>query len=357
MMVCYAEGSDISMHTSIGVGGYVNGDMAKNVRFVQAAESAGVTSVWSAEAWGQDAVTSLAYLAAVTSRIKLGTGIMQISARAPAMTAMTAMSLNALSKGRFMLGLGASGPQVVEGLHGVAYEGPLTRLKETIDICRMAFRGEKIRYDGKHHVLPRTGGEGKAIRVDHPPQDIPIYLATLAPASLRYTGASADGWLGTSFSPDHADAHLSFIQEGAVGAGRTLDDINLSAAVTVGIDDDVDRLIADRKPGVAFNLGGMGSANTNFYNDAFKRAGYVDDALAVQSLWMQGKRQEAAERVPDKMVLEFQAVGTLDMVRARLQKYKDVGINTLNLRLDTADGVDSRIALLEQTLDIVHGLR
>ena len=167
MMICFAvrsdKMSDISMQTSIGVGGYVNGEIEKNVRFVQAAESAGVTSVWSAEAWGQDAVTSLAYLAAVTSRIKLGTGIMQISARAPAMTAMTAMSLNALSKGRFMLGLGASGPQVVEGLHGVAYHGPLTRLKETIDICRIAFRGEKIRYDGKHHVLPRTGGEGKAI--------------------------------------------------------------------------------------------------------------------------------------------------------------------------------------------------
>ncbi|MEM7077672.1 MAG: LLM class flavin-dependent oxidoreductase [Pseudomonadota bacterium] len=344
------------MKTAIGVGGYVNAHVEDNVQFFLAAETMGVDCVWSAEAWGQDAVTSIAYLAARTERIKLGTGIMQISARAPSMTAMTALSLHALSAGRFILGLGASGPQVVEGLHGVDYRAPLGRLRETLSICRLAFAGEKLRFAGKHFELPRPGGEGKAIRLDHPPAEIPIYLATLGPKSLEFTGGAADGWLGTSFSPDHASAHFDYIDAGLREAGRSRADIDLNAAVTVGIDEDVQRLIDARKPGVAFNLGGMGSAQTNFYNEAFQRAGYVDDAKAVQALWLEGKRKEAAARVPDEMVTQFQALGTVDMVRARLQRYKDAGVNTLNLRLDTAHGWDDRLALLEQTLDIIRAL-
>ena len=200
------------MKLSIGVGGYARSDVASAVEYVQAAERMGIDAVWSAEAWGFDAVTSLAFLAAHTERIKLGTGIMQISARVPAMTAMTAMSVNTLSNGRFVLGLGASGPQVVEGLHGADYRMPLTRLRETVEICRLAFSGQKLRYDGRVHVLPRPGGEGKPIRLDAPSANIPIYLATLSPRSLEYTGAAADGWLGTSFSPEHADAHLAHIE-------------------------------------------------------------------------------------------------------------------------------------------------
>ncbi|RME99572.1 MAG: LLM class flavin-dependent oxidoreductase, partial [Alphaproteobacteria bacterium] len=220
------------LKAAIGVGGYARSNARKLVDFVREAERLGVDSVWSAEAWGADAVTSLAFLAGQTSKIKLGTGIMQISARVPAMTAMTAMALNDLSDGRFLLGLGASGPQVVEGLHGVAYAQPLTRLRETVDIVRLAFAGEKLAYSGRHHVLPRPGGEGKALRLDHPPVDIPIYLATLAPKALEYTGAAADGWLGTSFSPDHPEAHLEHIRRGAEQAGRSLDDIFLNVACT-----------------------------------------------------------------------------------------------------------------------------
>jgi F420-dependent oxidoreductase-like protein len=344
------------MKTSIGVGGYARGNIDKTVEFVRAADRLGVDYVWSAEAWGQDAVTSLAYLAGQTEQIKLGTGIMQISARVPTMTAMTALSLNALSKGRFVLGLGASGPQVVEGLHGASYEGPLTRLKETVDICRLAFAGEKISYQGKYHELPRPGGEGKAIRLDHPPADIPIFLATLGPRSLKYTGAAADGWLGTSFSPDHAEAHLAHIEQGATAAGRRLADVELNAAVGIGIGENVQEMIDRRKPGVAFSMGAMGSATTNFYNDAIQRAGFVEDAKAIQALWLAGKRDAAAERVPDAMVTEFQAIGTREMVKARLQKYKDVGIDTLNLRLDTAADTAERIALLDDVLDLVRGL-
>ncbi|NRA00588.1 MAG: LLM class flavin-dependent oxidoreductase [Myxococcales bacterium] len=344
------------MKLSIGVGGYARSDVASAVEYVQAAERMGIDAVWSAEAWGFDAVTSLAFLAAHTERIKLGTGIMQISARVPAMTAMTAMSVNTLSNGRFVLGLGASGPQVVEGLHGADYRMPLTRLRETVEICRLAFSGQKLRYDGRVHVLPRPGGEGKPIRLDAPSANIPIYLATLSPRSLEYTGAAADGWLGTSFSPEHADAHLAHIERGAKQAGRTLEDLDLNAAVSVAIGDDVPALVDSRKPGVAFNMGAMGSANTNFYNAAFQRAGYADDAKAIQRLWLDGKREEAAHRVPDAMVTEFQAIGTREMVHERFQKYKDVGIDSLSLRLDAVRGSRARLALLENVVDLVDQL-
>lgn len=344
------------MKLTIGVGGYSQVGIDETVEYIQFAEKLGIDSVWSAEAWGQDAVTSLAFLAAKTSTIKLGTGIMQLGARAPSMIAMTALSLNALSKGRFMLGLGASGPQVVEGLMGVSYQGPLTRLKETVEICRLAFAGEKLRYQGKYHQLPLPGGEGKALRLDYPPTKIPIYLATLGPKSLHYTGVAADGWLGTSFSPEHAAAHFDYIKEGTKAAGRNISEINLSAAVSVTIGDNIEELIASRKPGVAFNLGAMGSQKTNFYNEAFQRAGFVEDAKAVQSLWLAGKREEAAKRVPNAMVTEFQALGTPEMVTERLKQYQNAGVNSLNLRLDSAKTMKQRMSLLEQTVDIVKGL-
>ena len=342
------------MKAAIAVGGYARSNAAALVDVVLEAERAGVDSVWSAEAWGSDAVTSLAYLAAKTTRIKLGTGIMQISARTPSMTAMTALSLNELSEGRFLLGLGVSGPQVVEGLHGVSYAKPLGRLKETVKILRMAFAGEKLRFDGEHHVLPRPGGEGKALRLDHPPTHIPIYLATLAPRSLAFTGEAADGWLGTSFSPDHAEAHLAHIRRGAEAAGRSLDDIFLNAACTVSIGEDVDALIDELRPGVAFQMGAMGSANTNFYNDAFQRAGFTDDALAIQELWIQGRREEAAKRVPDAMVTDFGAVGTPDMVRDRFRTYAAAGIDGLTLRIQAPKGQQAEA--LAQTMDIINSI-
>lgn len=344
------------MKIAIGVGGYARGDITGAVDFVQAADRLGVDSVWSAEAWGQDAVTSLGYLAAKTERIHLGTGIMQISARVPSMTAMSALSLWGLSGGRFRLGLGVSGPQVVEGLQGVDYRRPLTRLREHVDICRMAFRGEKIQYEGKAHVLPRPGGEGKAIRLDHAPAPIPIYLATLGPKSLEFTGAAADGWLGTSFSPDAPEAHLSHIEKGAKTAGRSLADIDIAVAVDVAIGDNVEELIESRRMGVAFQMGAMGSRETNFYNEAFQRAGYTEDALAIQALWKDGKRDEAAARVPEAMITRFKAIGTADMVRQRFETYRSVGVNTLKLAMPNATPSAEKIALLEEIVDIVDGM-
>ncbi len=326
-------------------------------QWVQLAERVGVDMAFSAEAWWSDAVTPLAYMADKTERIKLATGIMQVTARTPAMTAMTALTLHDLTGGRLILGLGASGPQVVEGLHGVRYHPPLSRLKETVEICRMIFAGEKVNYQGKVFQLPLPGSEGKAIRIAHEPAEIPIYLATLGPNALRFTGAAANGWLGTSFSPDHPQAHMDYLAAGAADAGRSLNEVDLCVSVRIEIGDNVQQMIEQRKQGVAFNMGGMGSATTNFYNDAFKRAGYEEDARAIQALWIDGKRDEAAKRVPDAMVTEFQALGTRDMVRERLRKYKDVGVTTLKLGLDSAGPLGpKRFELLENIVDLVKDL-
>ena len=342
------------MKTSISIGAYGRRGIEKLSEYVKFAEKLGVGSVWSAEAWGTDAVTSIAYLAGQTKHIKLGTGIMQISARVPSMTAMTALSLNELSDGRFMLGLGVSGPQVVEGLHGVSYRAPLRRLKETVDVIRMAFRGQKISYDGKYHTLPRSGGEGKAIRLDHPPADIPIFLATLAPNSLEYTGREADGWLGTSFSPNYAEAHLAYIRKGAESVGRSISEIELHAACQISVGNNVEKIIEAYRPNVAFQMGAMGSAQTNFYNDAFRRAGFTDDALAIQKLWLDGKRDEAVNRVPDEMVTQFGAFGTPNMIKERFQLYKSCGIHSLSFRIDADHGEKNRIEQLEEVMDILR---
>lgn len=349
--------TEIDVKLAIEIGPAAPSTLNQSVEWVQFAERLGVDMAFSAEAWWSDAVTPLAYLADKTERIKLGTGIMQVTARTPAMTAMTALTMYDLTSGRFILGLGASGPQVVEGLHGVRYTTPLTRLKETVDICRMVFAGEKVEYQGKVFQLPLPNSEGKPIRIAHEPADIPIYLATLGPNALRYTGASANGWLGTSFSPDHPEAHLDFLADGAAEVGRPLQAIDLCVSVRVEIGENLEEMIERRKQGVAFNMGGMGSATKNFYNDAFKRAGYDEDARAIQSLWIAGKREEAAKRVPDAMVTKFQVLGTWEMVRQRLAKYRDVGVTTLKLGLDSAGPVGrKRFELLENIVDLVEGL-
>ena len=230
----------------------------------------------------------------------------------------------AISEDRFLLGLGVSGPQVVEGLQGRPFEAPLTRLRETVDIIKLAFAGEKIRYDGAYHQLPLPGGEGKALRLAQPRNDkIPIYLATLGPKALEYTGAAADGWLGTSFTPQSPGAHLDYIRAGAEAAGRSLSDIDIHVDGTVVFGDDLDALVAPLKPGLAFALGAMGSAKTNFYNDAYKRGGWQEAGVEVQKLWVEGRRDEAIARVPDQMVIETNLLGDEAAVHSRLQAYKN----------------------------------
>ena len=346
-----------SVKVAIGVGGAASGrdrDFERVVAYAQEAERLGVDSAWTAEAWGMDAVAPLAFLAARTTTLRLGTGIMQISARTPSMTAMTALTLAALSGDRFLLGLGASGPQVVEGLQGVPFRAPITRMRETVEIVRLALRGEKLAYAGRHHMLPLPGGEGKALRLAQAPcPGLPIYLATLSPKGLALTGELADGWLGTSFTPEHADAHLAHLAAGAARAGRSLADIDLCVAAAVGFAEDPEPLIRARKPSVAFTLGAMGSPRTNFYNEAFRRGGFPDVAQEVQKLWVEGRRDEAAARVPDEMVLQTSLLGTEAMVRERIRKYRDVGIDTL--RLDPLGGDDAaKLDTLARTVELVN---
>lgn len=345
------------MKLAIEIGPIQADTLRQTVEWVQFAEKLGVHMAFAAEAWWSDAITPIAYLADKTHRIQLATGIMQTTARTPAMTAMSALTLHDLTEGRFVLGLGASGPQVVEGLHSVRYNPPLSRLRETVDICRMIFAGDKVQYQGKVYQMPLPDSEGKAIKISHDPVDIPIYLATLGPNALRYTGSAADGWLGTSFSPDHAEAHLDYLFAGAGNSDPRLSDLDLCVSVRVELGDDIEAMIERRRAAVAFNMGGMGSAETNFYNDAFKRAGYAEDAIAIQKLWIDGKRQEAAQRVPDAMVTQFQALGDRAMVTERLRKYRDAGVTTLKLGLDSAGPIGpARYALLEEIVDITRNL-
>lgn len=324
--------------------------------YVREAERLGVSDVWSAEAWGYDAITPLAYLAGQTDRIRLGTGIVQSGTRTPALLAMTAMSMASLSHDRFVLGLGTSGPQVIEGWHGISFKRQMTRMRELIEIVRLIESGERSSYDGTVYKLPRPGGEGKAIRSNAPiGKPVPIYLATLSPKTLQLTGELADGWLGTSFMPEHADVFFDHIRQGAEKAGRSLSDIDLQAGGAVAFGDDVEKLIPSRKPGLAFTLGAMGSRQHNFYNQAFQRAGYQDVALEVQKTWLDGDREGAAKLVPDEMVLKTNLLGTEEQVKDRIRAYRDAGVTTL--RADPAGReMKDRLETLGRVMDCVRAV-
>ena len=345
------------MKTAIGVGGAASGkeDWQQQVDFAREAERLGVDFCWSAEAWGQDCLTTLAYLAAVTDRIKLGTGIMQVSARAPSMAAMSAMTLSTISDGRFILGLGVSGPQVVEGLTGQPFARPIERLREYTDIMRLAFAGEKLVYDGNQYVLPRPGGQGKALRLSQPADDrIPIYLATLGPKALELTGATADGWVGTSFVPEAGDALIDPIRAGAEAAGRSLADVDIQAGGAVRFGDEIDdELMSSHRAGTAFSLGAMGSPTTNFYNNAYRKAGFEEACIEVQRLWVEGRRDEAVAAVPDDLVIQTNLLGDDASVKDRIRAYRDAGVNTLRLG-PTGKTLDERVNTLGRVMDLVH---
>jgi F420-dependent oxidoreductase-like protein len=324
------------MQTAITLADFVWSDsprFAETAQHVVDAERLGVDTVWSAEAWGTDGVVPLAYLAALTERIRLATGILQITARAAPMTAMTAMTLDHVSNGRFVLGLGASGPQVVEGLHGQPYARPLERLRETVEVIRLALSGAPIEYHGNQIELPLPGGQGKALRIGQPARpDIPIHLATLGPLALQYAGAAADGWVGTCFVPETSGYYLEQLRIGAAAAGRSLDRFEIDAGGPVAFTDDVERPLLGRKKALAFQLSAMGSATTNFYNDAYSRIGYAEPARRVRELWLSGQRDQAVAAVPDEMALRTSFIGTDDMVRDRIRAYRDAKVTALRLQ-------------------------
>jgi len=338
---------------SVGSAYYDGQDWEEMLAFVEAADAMGIDSVWSAEAWGMDAVVTLGVIAGRTKNIRLGTGIMQISARTPASTAMTALSLDRVSNGRFLLGLGASGPQVVEGLHGAPFAKPMSRMREYVQIVRQATAGERLEIDGEHFVLPRPGGEGKALRLSMPPKRIPVYLATLGVKSLEMTGEIADGWLGTSFIPEHADAHLAHIAKGAERAGRSLSDIEIEVNSVLSVSENVEDLLDRARQGMAFTLGAMGSAKTNFYNDAFCRSGWEEVAKEVQGLWIAGKKKAAVAAVPDEMLLQAYLIGTEDRVRERIRAFRDAGVDVFRLA-PQGRSAKERIANLEYQSDLIR---
>ncbi|MDQ1565628.1 MAG: hypothetical protein QOF96_508, partial [Actinomycetota bacterium] len=307
----------------VAIGGVVLG--AADVDFVVEADRLGAHSVWVPEAWGQDALTPLAYLAARTTNIGLGSGIVQIGARTPANLAMAAGSLQALSGGRFRLGLGTSGPQVMEGWHGVRFTSPLAATRETVEIVRQVAAGDKLDHRGRVYDLPLPGGPGRPLRSMLPPAPVPIYIAALGPKNLALTGEIADGWIGNAFLPERADAFLPFLEEGlaaAAAGGRSRADLDLLIPVAVEFTDDVDEAAIRHARGYAFTIGAMGSRKTNFYNAAFARQGFADDVAAVQDLWLAGRREEAADRVPRDIGLKTNLLGTPAMVKDRLRLYR-----------------------------------
>jgi F420-dependent oxidoreductase-like protein len=325
------------------------------LELAQEAERIGVDSVWVPEYWAYDAFTPLAAIASVTQRIRLATGIAQLGARTPAMLAMTALGVQAISGGRFILGVGVSGPQVMEGWHGVAFDRPVQRTRETIEIVKLIASGERLSYDGSVHQLPLPGGTGKAIRSRAESVPIPVYVAALGPANLRLTGELADGWIGNSFFPMTADVFFSPIDEGARQAGRSLADIDRVVAVSVEFtgDDPADVEAAGRRhaAGYAFTFGAMGTKTHNFYNDAFARQGFGPDVAEVQRLWESGDREAAQDRVPTEIGLGTNLVGPPEMIRTRLHDYQQAGVTTL--RVSAGGNFDETIATLETLLELV----
>lgn len=333
--------------------GPANDDWEQAAAWVLEAERLGVDFAWTGESWGYDAATPVAFMAARTSRIRLGTSILQVPARTPANIAMIALSLASMSKDRFVLGLGASGPQVVEGWYGVRFNPAVTRIREAVDIVRIVARGERLAYRGKVYELPLPGGEGKPLRSAARPREIPIYLATLTPRSLEMTGEVADGWIASSFMPDHAGAFFDHIKVGAERAGRKLTDIDLQAGGVVAFSDDLDQIIAVRKPGFAFEMGAMGSRDHNFYNQAYQRQGYAELARNVQDLWFEGRREEAAKLIPDEFVLKSNLLGTDAMVKQRIRVYRDAGVTTLRAQPE-GKTFSERVETLGRLVDLVR---
>jgi F420-dependent oxidoreductase-like protein len=336
----------------------VSRDARPALEFVVEAEKLGLDVCWVAEAWGSDAPSVLGYLAARTSRILLGSGILQVGTRSPVLIAQTALTLAQLSGGRFLLGLGASGPQVIEGLHGAPFGRPLTRMRETVQVIRQAMAGEKISFSGETVRIPLPG-QARPMRLSMPPgAGIPLYLAALSPGMLELTGQIADGWLGTSFVPEGASAYFRYLDDGLAAAGRTRADLDVCQGAEVAIFGDEDEMrahVASRKRELAFSIGGMGTAQANFYNAAYGRQGWAEVSAEILGRWQAGDRDGAAGLVTDEMVLATTLIGTPDMVRARLAVWRDAGVTTVRL-YPAGSTLADRLATLGQAMDLVAGL-
>ena len=300
---------------------------------VQEAERLDFDSVWTAEAYGSDAATILGWLAAVTTKIKLGSAIFQMPGRSPAMTAMTAATLDVLSDGRMLLGIGSSGPQVAEGWHGQRFGKQMQRTREYVAVVRKALDREKLTFEGETLTLPLPDGPGKALKLTiKPVQDrIPIFLAAIGPNNTKLAGEIADGWIPTLFSPEHVAEFRPLLEEGAARSGRSLDDFRIMPTVNVMITDDLQAARDATRPFIALYVGGMGSRDKNFYNALVQRYGFEEEAQEVQALYLDGKREEAMARLSDELIDKVSLVGPKDVVKERLQIFREAGVDTLGV--------------------------
>src|SRR5437764_5573671 len=306
----------------------------EQLELVREAERLGYDSVCAAEASGSDAATVLAWLAGQTETIKLGSAIFQIPGRSPAMTAMTAATLDQISGGRFRLGLGPSGPQVSEGWHGVRFARQLQRTREYVEVVRKALARERLEYHGETIELPLPDGPGKALKLTIAPEQerIPIYIAAIGPRNVTLVGEIADGWLPVFFSPEHVNEFRPLLEEGAARAGRTLDDsFDISPTVNVLVSDDIDAARDAMRPVLALYVGGMGSREKNFYNQLVQRYGFEDAAREVQALYLDGKKDEAAAALPPELIDLITLCGPKEHVRDRLAAYREAGVGTLTI--------------------------
>jgi F420-dependent oxidoreductase-like protein len=329
--------------------GYSGAHLDVPVKLVQRAEELGYDSVWTAEAYGSDAVTPLAYLAALTKRIKLGTGIMQLAGRTPANAAMSAATVDAMAGGgRFIAGLGVSGPQIVEGWYGQPWGKPYWRVRDYVTIMRKIFRREgPVSHDGREIALPYTGpgamGIGKPLKsILHMNPDLPIYLATGNEAMVKLTAEIADGWLPMGFMPGAMDEYRPWLEEGfrRAGNGKSLKDFSIVASVHVQVDPDVKAALAKLKPEVALYVGGMGHKTKNFHNDIMVRRGFGDAAQRIQELYLAKRKDEAIAAVPDEWVDMKSLVGPPARIRERYRAWEDCGADTLSVRSRQPEAIE-----------------
>jgi F420-dependent oxidoreductase-like protein len=342
------------MRLGLNLGYWGTGAGRDNIQLAREADRLGFSVVWAAEAYGSDAPTVLSWVAAQTKRIHVGSAVMQIPARTPACTAMTAATLDILSDGRFRLGLGVSGPQVSEGWHGVRFDQPLGRTREYVDIVRRALDRKTLTYQGNHWTLPLAGGPGKALRLTvHPRRErIPVYLAAVGPKNLELTGEIADGWLAVFYAPEYAALTLDHVRRGRAAAGMSMHGFDVVPTVPLVIGDDVEACAEPVRAYAALYLGGMGSRSQNFYNQLAVRMGYADVAAQVQELFLDRKPREAAAAVPLEFVDRTALIGPIERIRDRLHAYAEAGTTTLSVAA-LAASPEQRVASLRALTDAV----
>jgi len=343
------------MRLGVNLGYWGAGNDADNLALAREADRIGYSVCWVAEAYGSDAATVLSWVAAQTERIDVGAAVLQIPARTPAMTAMTAATLDTLSGGRFRLGLGVSGPQVSEGWHGVRFAKPLGRTQEYVDIVRMALRRERVQYAGEHFTLPLPDGPGKALKLTvHPVrEEIPIYLAAVGPKNLELAGRIADGWLGIFFSPEHAAVSLGPLRAGRAEVAGGMAGFDVVPTVPVVFDDDLDAAAAPIRNYAALYIGGMGSREQNFYNALAVRMGFEAEAAQVQDLFLAKDYAGAANAVPQAFVDATSLIGPPERVRDRMQAFAEAGVTTLTVA-PYASTLEGRVLTLRRAAEALE---